>query len=384
MTRPKLATELFELESTYRERMSVKPHLPEPVGKNPKYWLIAQDKRYLFKLQTTKEQNGESVYNDVSECIASDIGELLGLNVAEYFLCTNDGVPGVLSPDFLDNELEGPKKEEFVDGVYLISLIDPGFKNGSLLNPQTKQYYTVDLVLQSVEKYGLIQDAINMMVYDALIGNRDRNPSNYGIIYNHETGTYRFAPLYDNGTSLALSMPQKRLEKCVDKEGNIINEEHMNDVIHHQFLGKVTLERFFQYKEKIVWDRAQIEKAHVNVELKKRELQQVVQSRRMKPDVYHEILRKIANERIGYDISTLEYQPLIEYFTNHYPDEIEGIMYSISQAINQHNMDRLFDLYKNEMPIDRLVMSKEIVLRRASWMVEYYYTKKAERGGKTL
>lgn len=382
--RPNLATELFELESNYRERVSAKPHLPEPVGKNPKYWLIAAGKRFLFKLATTKEQTGEPVYNDVSECIASDIGELIGLPVAQYFLCSNDGVPGVITLDFLDNELEGPKKEEFVDGVYLISLIDEGFKNGSLLNPQTKQYYTADLVLRSVEKYGLIEDAINMMIYDALIGNRDRNPSNYGIIFNHETKEYRFAPLYDNGTSLALSMPQKRLSKCVDEHGNIINEEHMDEVIHKQFLGKITLERFFQYKEKLVWDRSQIEKAHLNVELKKRELEPVLKSRRMKPEVYHEILRKIANDRIGYDISTLEYQSMIEYFTNHYPKEIEGIMFSISNAITEENIDKIFSCYQSEIPIDRLVMSKELVLRRAKWMVEYYYNNRREVGGKGL
>ena len=382
--RSRLSEELFELESTYRERMSEKPHLPEPVGKNPKYWLVSMGKRYLFKLATFKEQNGEPVYNDVSECIASDIGELIGLPMAEYYLCTNNGVPGVITLDFLDNELEGPKKEEFVDGVYLISLIDEGFKNGSLLNPQTKQYYTVDLVLRSVEKYGLIQDAINMMVYDALIGNRDRNPSNYGIIYNHETKKYRFAPLYDNGTSLALSMPQKRLSKCVDEFGNIVDEEHMEEVIQKQFLGKITLERFFQYKEKLEWDKKQIEKAHINVELKKRELQPVLESRRMKPDVYHEILRKIANERIGYDISTLEYQSMIEYFTNHYPNEIEGIMHAISNAINEHNIDKLFDVYQSEIPRDRLIMSKQLVLRRAKWMVDYYYTNRVEVGGKTL
>ena len=100
--------------------------LPEPVGKQPKYWICAYNKRYLFKIGTYKA-DGSSVYNDVSECMAADIARLINVPVAEYFLCDNDGVKGVLSFDFLDNNLKGPKKEEFIDGVTLINLIDPGF-----------------------------------------------------------------------------------------------------------------------------------------------------------------------------------------------------------------------------------------------------------------
>lgn len=382
--RPKLFEEEYELETAYRERMHVEPHLPEPVGKQPKYWIISNGKRYLFKLATYKSHDGSPIYNDVSECMASDIAEMLYLPCARYMLCENKGEKGVLTPDFLDNETIGPKKEEFVDGVYLINQIDEGFKNTSLMNPKTKQYYTVDLILRSVEKYGLMQDAINMLVYDALIGNRDRNPSNYGIILNHETGEYRFAPLYDNGTSLGISMVDHRLSACIDESGNIINEEQLNEVIHNQILGKVTLDRFFQYKEKKAWDFKEMTRIANKIEEKKHELREVVASRRMSEQAYHEILFKIGKERRTYDIANLEYQTLIAYLTNHYPEYIEGIMEMIKQVVTPENIDRLFNHYSEELPPDRLKIAKEVVLRRGKWMVEYYYNNRLDNGGYTL
>ena len=218
----------------------------------------------------------------------------------------------------MDNKLKGPKKEEFIDGVTLINIIDPGFKNTSLVNPKTHQLYTADLIIQSVLKYNLMEDVINMFVYDSLIGNRDRNPSNYGIIINHETDQIRFAPLYDNCTSLGVSMVDHRLHECVDENGNIIDEQQLDLVIHKHIVGKVTLDRFHQYKEKRAWDK------------------------------------------------------------------IEQIIDKIEKNITRENIDKLFDYYQDELPPDRLRFAKELVLRRANWIVEYYKVNKYESRGKLL
>ena len=358
-------------------------YLPEPVGKQPKYWICAYGKRYLFKIGTFKS-DGSPVYNDVSECMAADIAKLLDIPVADYYLCENDGVKGVLSYDFLDNDLEGPKKEEFIDGVTLINLIDPGFKNTSLINPKTHQLYTADLVIQSVLKYNLMQDVINMLVYDSLIGNRDRNPSNYGIIINHEINNVRFAPLYDNCTSLGVSMVDHRLRTCVDEMGNIIDENQLNTVIHKHIVGKVTLDRFLQYKEKRIWDNFESRRIMDLIDSKKEELLKLVEEGKLSIDDYHKMLNKIGNEYRKYDISTLEYQQMISYLTNYYPEYMENIISKIEVNITKEKIDKLFDYYKDELPIDRLVFAKELVLRRAKWIVEYYKINQYESRGKLL
>jgi len=354
--------------------------LAEPVGKQPKYWFQSYGNRYLFKYATNKA-DGTPIYNDVSECMAYEVAKFIGVPVAEYYLCENNGQKGVITKDFLNNDIGRPKKEEFFDGVYLISQIDPGFKNTSLINPKTKQYYTVDLVLRSVEKYGLMKDVLNMLVYDALIANRDRNPSNYGVIVNHETGDVRFAPLYDNCTSLGISMASHRLDKCFDSNGNIIDNEHLNTVIHKHFVGKITLERFSQYQDKRVWDRQEEKRILSLIEEKRIELLSLVNSGKLSITDYHKELYKFGNLYRKFDVSTVQYQTLIAYLTLNYPNEIEEIMSNICN-INEEVIDKLFDYYKDVVPLDRMNMAKQIVLRRGRWMTDYYYKYRNESRGK--
>ena len=79
-------------------------------------------------------------------------------------------------------------------------------------------------------------------------------------------------------------------------------------------------------------------------------------------------------------MSTLQYQTLIAYLTLNYSHEIEDIMKNIS-TIDQDVIDRLFDYYKEDVPIDRINMAKQIVLRRAKWMTDYYYKNRNESRG---
>lgn len=353
--------------------------LPEPVGRQPKYWFKRFGNRYLFKFATFKN-DGTPVYNDVSECIASDIAKIIGVSTAEYYLCENNGKIGVITKDFLNNDIDGPKREEFFDGVYLISQIDPGFKNTSLINPKTKQYYTVDLVLRSVEKYGLQKDVLNMLLFDALVANKDRNPSNYGIIVNHEIGNIRFAPLYDNCTSLGISMPIHRLRKCFDTNGVIVDEEHLDNVIHKHFVGKITLERFSQYKDKREWDKKEEERILTLIEQRREELIPLLQCGQITRDDYHKELNYIGRQYRKFDVSTLQYQTLMEYLTLNYSNEIEDIMKNISN-IDEDVVNKIFKYYEDDIPIDRLNMGKEMVLRRARWMTDYYYKNRNESRG---
>lgn len=359
-----------------------KPLCPEPAGKQPKYWLKYNNHRYLFK-QATKKEDGTPIYNDISECIASDIAIFLGIQTAQYHLCENNGEKGVITKDFLNNTDEIQKKEEFIDGVSLIHQIDPGFKNTSLINPQTHQYYTVDLILRSVEKYGFRKEILHMLIFDALIGNRDRNPANYGIIINHKEKSVRFAPLFDSCTSLGISMVTHRLRKCFNKDGTIADQEHLNTVIHKHIIGKVTLDRFLQYKDKIEWDKQEEKRILTLIEEKRTELLPLLKQNKISIEQYHKELNNIGKSYRKFDITTLQYQTLISYLTLNYSEEIADIIEKI-KCLNKDTIDELFKPYENELPIDRLNMAKAIVLERAKWITNYYYKNKNESRGKIL
>ncbi len=358
-------------------------YMEEPVGKQPKYWFLSYGKRYLFKKAGYK-QDETPIYNDVSECLASDVANLLGLDHATYYLCRSNGEDGVITPDFLNNEINKPKCEEFYDGVYLISQIDPGFKNKSLINPVTHQYYTADLVIRSIYKYGLLNDALNMFVYDCLIANRDRNPSNYGIIVNHKDNTIRFAPLFDNATSFGISMVSHRLAKCIAQDGHIVDNEHLNLVIHKQLTGKVTLDRHLQYSEKAKWDREEEKRILGLIENKRLELKTLLEQNLISLDEYHKTLSSIGNEYRKFNIVDLRYQLMISYLTLFYSKEIEPLMNKIEEKITKENIDKIFDAYKDYLPIDRLNIAKQVILERANWMTSFYRQNKKKSEGKLL
>lgn len=358
-------------------------YLNEPRGKQRKKWIVIFRKKYLYKESTIK-QDGSPTYNDISECLASGIAQLIGVSSADYYLCTSCGRNGIITPDFLDNDVYLPKKEEFLDGTFLISRIDPGFKNKSLLNPATHQYYTVSLILDSILEFGLIKEALEMIVFDALIGNTDRNPSNYGIIVNHETGNIRFAPLYDNSTCLGISMVEHRLRKCYDIKGNLIDRLHTDTVMHHHIVGKITIDRHMQYKEKDVWDMKETARILGMIEGKRKELIEKVENEQISRAEYHKQLSDIGDQYRKYDITTLEYRPLIEYLTTYYYDEIESIIMRIRDNMTQENIGNLFAWYSNELPIDRLEFARNMVLERAKWIVSYYLENKEKSRGKML
>lgn len=358
-------------------------YMEEPVGKQPKYWFLSYGNRYLFKKASYKADKSP-IYNDVSECLAGEIASLLGLKHAPYYLCNNNGEDGVITPDFLNNEVGKPKKEEFYDGVYLINQIDHDFKNTSLINPKTHQYYTADLVIRSVYKYGLLKDVLNMFIYDCLIANRDRNPSNYGIIVNHEENTIKFAPLFDNASSLGISMVDHRLAKCIDKFGHIVDDSHLNLVIHKQLTGKVTLERHMQYSEKAKWDKEEEKRILTLIENKRKELQILLDKKLITLEQYHKELYAVGNQYRKFNIVDLRYQLMISYLTLFYSNEIEDIINTIKDRITPDNINKIFDLYKDYIPIDRLNMAKQVVLRRANWITSFYQNNKMKSEGKLL
>ncbi len=63
----------------------------------------------------------------------------------------------------------------------------------------------------------------NMFVVDALIGNTDRNNSNWGVIIR-ANGTKELAPFYDNGNCLNSKWDDKKMQAVLSIEKNMETE----------------------------------------------------------------------------------------------------------------------------------------------------------------
>lgn len=57
---------------------------------------------------------------------------------------------------------------------------------------------------------------IAMNLFDILIGNQDRHPGNWVILFTN--GDASFGPLFDNGASLGFQLPDEKLEKMLHEK----------------------------------------------------------------------------------------------------------------------------------------------------------------------
>ncbi len=124
-----------------------------------------------------------------SEKIAYEIAKELGFECAKVELAQGeDGTMGILN--FL---FTSPPKITHTDAGAYLRAADSSARNS---------FYTlsnIKNVLDSIDNH-LFPGFIQIMVFDALIGEQDRHEDNWGIL--NDNGTLRISPLYDNGCSL--------------------------------------------------------------------------------------------------------------------------------------------------------------------------------------
>ena len=118
-----------------------------------------------------------------------------GINFVEYTLCTVDGRSASLSCNFLN------ENEEYIS-----------FERLRKLNKRVMPAYTK---YSAVDNYTFLVDAFmdltgldtteylyKMALVDYVIGNEDRHYNNFGVLYDHHTGEYKMAPLFDFGLGM--------------------------------------------------------------------------------------------------------------------------------------------------------------------------------------
>lgn len=164
-------------------------------------------KNYLLKFPgNLKEQQMKNInlsYSNspICEYIGSKIYELIGLPVHNTILGIRNQKVVVACEDFLE---DGDRLYEF-DKIKVT--FEPHFldSNGNETNGVGVDLYEIIMTikehpfLQGIS--GVIERFWDMFIIDALIGNTDRNNSNWGIVLR-KNGLKELAPVYDNGNCL--------------------------------------------------------------------------------------------------------------------------------------------------------------------------------------
>lgn len=117
-----------------------------------------------------------------SEIISSKIGQYLGFNILDYNIGFNEkGVQkiGCLSKSMVSNSIN-----KLTEGKVYLTGYDPSYNPG-----KDKQKYTFQFIRETLLDFSYgnyLPNLLEIIVFDAIIGNSDRHQENWGIITNFE------------------------------------------------------------------------------------------------------------------------------------------------------------------------------------------------------
>jgi len=180
-------------------------------GFSEKEWIIDKSNNTigLFKYPKSKD-----TFEHFSEKMASELGNYIGIECAKVDIGYYNNRIGSLSYLLVDQV-----KEELHEGIRLIYKLRKRYNPDKLIDEETQEYYSIDLILESLNQYNLKNKFLDIIIFDYLIGNTDRHHSNWAIITKHKGYgdiDVRMSPLYDNGSSLC----------CYTNESVIIDKQN--------------------------------------------------------------------------------------------------------------------------------------------------------------
>lgn len=151
---------------------------------------------------------------------------MLGFNVLRYDLAIDGDIMGCICETMIDSE-----KEELVEGVKYLQASNPQYDPS---NKQQHSLYTFQFIEIALREAGLeneIENILELIIFDSLIGNGDRHQENWAIITTQNltkeiVGLHKqlytidkiFAPIYDNGSSLGRELLEERVDQYVKSD----------------------------------------------------------------------------------------------------------------------------------------------------------------------
>jgi hypothetical protein len=200
-----------------------------PIGKRIKKVVFDpenEDNLYYFK--EPKEKYPWEFWNEI---IAYKIGISLGFNVLEYVPAVIDGEAGCLSPSMTKSD------EELIHGQQFLTQILPSFETKKGID---HTFQLIQSFFESDPKYDQIIDSfIEMLVFDSIIGNRDRHQQNWALIRKIDVKVLKqslfsklkkdrlkftvniveyinFSQLFDNGNCLAYNIVEENIDSFLN------------------------------------------------------------------------------------------------------------------------------------------------------------------------
>ena len=193
-------------------------------GRSEKEWLISDDGRIgLFKYPKIDPATNSVTTEHISEHMAAQIGKLVGVKTAQVDLGRRNGRIGSMS------YLVKAETENLIEGINFIVGRYPNYNATTMIDETSGSYYSLEM-LEETGKWSVENEWIEMLIFDALIGNADRHQSNWAILIeylgtqeiedNHICLNFRskWCPLYDNGSALCCYVNEKNIDSMFGKD----------------------------------------------------------------------------------------------------------------------------------------------------------------------
>ncbi|MCA0349870.1 MAG: hypothetical protein LCH35_11495 [Bacteroidetes bacterium] len=204
-----------------------------PIGKRIKKVVLHPTSFDLYYFKEPKEKYPWEFWNEI---IAYEVGKKLGFNVLKYEPAILDGIGGCLSKSMTEDFTQ-----ELIHGQQVLLRIYPEFETKKGTDHTFQLVESFFKSMNEEEHKLIINDFIEMLVFDAIIGNRDRHQQNWAIIREIKvqirtgkyfslkkqtnlpiiTRTVRFSPLFDNGNCLAYNIIEENLHNFIDDENKL-------------------------------------------------------------------------------------------------------------------------------------------------------------------
>lgn len=144
--------------------------------RNKKYIQSPDGVFYYFK-KSYKTDGRDYFFEFWSEVIATQVGVHLGFNMLEYVAAIDNGEMGCLCVSMIK-----PEREELIEGVKYLQAYENSF------NPELKvwrELYSFQLIenaLKNSNKESYMEQIIEIIIFDSIIGNSDRHQENWAFI----------------------------------------------------------------------------------------------------------------------------------------------------------------------------------------------------------
>ncbi len=160
------------------------------------------NKRYYYKLSNYNSADGFFGHESVNEIIVDRLLNILNINHLHY-----DLVYAQVSVNKQTYQAYMCVSENYKKNEESKISFESFYEN--------KKYENED-ILSFSKRHNLLDDIEDIILVDYLIDNRDRHGANIEVLYNKTKGSYRLAPIFDNGLSLLFSCTSEDMIKEYD------------------------------------------------------------------------------------------------------------------------------------------------------------------------